>query len=271
MPCPYQVSAADLSLQLFYSPLAFCQRRSMGGESPAAWAANDAPTAPPADCPVVRSQSPSRENIARAFPAAQGRVHQSAVIGNKEGIDYVLTVGAIPLKEDDKGEITGEVVYTSYVVPASAGASRPVTFSMNLGGPGAASAYLNLGALGTKHVNFGRDGTYASDSPGLSDNANSWLDFTDLVFIDPIRHRGYSRSHLDEEATVKTLPPSPRKTSITWGTSSMPGCGSILAPRVPSTLIGESYGGYRVPRLAQASAVRAGGRRVRHHHGLPRD
>ena len=162
----------------------------------AAWAANDAPPPPTAAPPAKPAEKTSLEPF---LPPKS--VRQSAVIGNKK-VDYVLTVGAIPLK-DDKGEVTGEVVYTSYVVPASAGASRPVTFSMN-GGPGAASAYLNLGALGPKHVNFGRDGTYASDSPGLSDNANSWLDFTDLVFIDPIG-TGYSRSHLDEEGTVKTF------------------------------------------------------------------
>jgi carboxypeptidase C (cathepsin A) len=172
-------------------------------------------------------------------------VHESAVIGGRK-IDYVLTVGAIPLK-DAKGEVTGEVVYTSYVVPGSAGPTRPVTFSMN-GGPGAASAYLNLGVLGPKHVNFGRDGVFASDSAALSDNPNSWLDFTDLVFIDPIG-TGYSRSHLDADATLKTFLKTDEDIHYiadvidSW---------LRLNDRTlsPKYLIGESYGGYRVPRLA---------------------
>jgi carboxypeptidase C (cathepsin A) len=214
----------------------------------AAWGANDAPppqTAPPAAKP------PEKTSLEPFLPPKS--VHQSAVIGNKK-VEYVLTVGAIPLK-DDKGEITGEVVYTSYVVPASAGPSRPVTFSMN-GGPGAASAYLNLGALGPKHVNFGRDGTYASDSPALSDNANSWLDFTDLVFIDPIG-TGYSRSHLDEDGTVKTfLKP---EEDIHY-------LGDIIDAwlRLNSRTQSPKY------LIGAASTVRAGRRRVRHHHGLPR-
>jgi carboxypeptidase C (cathepsin A) len=210
-----------------------------------AWAASDAPApqataqaAPPA---AKASEKPSLEPF---LPAKS--VHQFAIIGNKK-VDYVLTVGSIPLK-DDKGEVTGEVVYTSYVVPAAAGLSRPVTFSMN-GGPGAASAYLNLGALGPKHINFGRDGTYASDSPALTDNANSWLDFTDLVFIDPIG-TGYSRSHLDEEGTLKTFL-KPEEDIHYLGDVIDAWLRLNSRTQSPKYLIGESYGGYRVPRLAQ--------------------
>jgi carboxypeptidase C (cathepsin A) len=71
----------------------------------------------------------------------------------------------------------------AYVLPGCSGSDRPVAFSTN-GGPDAASAYLNLAALGPKRIDFGRDGIFASDSAALADKANSWLDFTDLVFID---------------------------------------------------------------------------------------
>jgi carboxypeptidase C (cathepsin A) len=173
-------------------------------------------------------------------------VHEFGVIGGKK-VEYVLTVGSIPLK-DGRGEVTGEVVYTSYVVPAGAGPARPVTFAMN-GGPGAASAYLNLGAIGPKHINFGREGDFASDSAALSDNTESWLDITDLVFIDPIG-TGYSRSHLDPGATLKTFLKTEEDIHYiadvidSW---------LRLNDRTlsPKYLIGESYGGYRVPRLAE--------------------
>ena len=74
------------------------------------------------------------------------------------------------------------MVFTSYIVDAP---NRPVTFAFN-GGPGAASVYLNLGAIGPKRVNFGAEGQSPSDPATLTDNPGTWLDFTDLVFIDPI-------------------------------------------------------------------------------------
>jgi len=77
----------------------------------------------------------------------RNRSTKAAVIAGKR-LDYVVTVGSVTLK-DAAGKTTGEVVYTAYTVP---GATRPVTFSFN-GGPGAASVYLNLGALDLKKSN----------------------------------------------------------------------------------------------------------------------
>ena len=79
--------------------------------------------------------------------------------------------------------------------------ARPVTFAFN-GGPGAASVYLNLGAVGPKRVQFGAQGDSPSDPVRLLDNPGAWLDFTDLVFIGPVG-AGYSRSLVDKEETKK--------------------------------------------------------------------
>ena len=189
-------------------------------------------------------EAEERRRRSRSAPGAE--VHPPVpIIGGKK-VDYVLTVGAIPLR-DGKGTVTGEIVYTSYVVSQKEGPGRPVTFSLN-GGPGAASAYLNLGAIGPKHIHFGRNGVYASQSGALNDNPNSWLDFTDLVFIDPIG-TGYSRSHLGVEATRKTFLTS--ETDVHYLAEAidlwLSESGRMLSPKY---LIGESYGGYRVPRLA---------------------
>ena len=94
---------------------------------------------------------------------------------------YTVTVGKMPVR-DKMGKTIGEVVYTAYTVP---GKDRPVTFAFN-GGPGASSVYLNLGAIGPKHLDFGNAGESPSKTPTLTDNPGTWLDFTDLVFIDPI-------------------------------------------------------------------------------------
>ncbi len=177
------------------------------------------------------------------FPAPKS-VKQTAMIGGKR-VDYVATVGAIQIK-DDKGKVTGEVVYTAYTVPGR-GASRPVTFAFN-GGPGAASVYLNLGAIGPKKVAFGAQGDAPSDPAVLRDNPNSWLDFTDLVFIDPIG-TGFSRSRVDDDQTKKLFFKSDEdihylsRVVYDW---------LLQNDRLTSRkyLVGESYGGYRVPRLA---------------------
>jgi carboxypeptidase C (cathepsin A) len=178
------------------------------------------------------------------FPPPKS-VRQSAVIGGRR-VDYVATVGAIPVK-DGKGKLMGEVVYTAYTVPGRAAASRPVTFAFN-GGPGAASVYLNLGAIGPKKVRFGEAGDYPSDPAVLTDNANSWLDFTDLVFIDPIG-TGFSRSRIDEDKTKKAFYSS--KADIEY-LSRVVYDWLLQNDRMASRkyLVGESYGGYRVPRLA---------------------
>ncbi len=91
-----------------------------------------------------------------------------------------MTVGALPVRDKD-GKTPGEVVVTAYTVE---GENRPVTFALN-GGPGASSVYLNFGAIGPKHLKAGNEGDSPSDPPVLTDNPGTWLDFTDLVFIDP--------------------------------------------------------------------------------------
>lgn len=172
-------------------------------------------------------------------------ITQSTTVGGKR-ITYVATVGAIPVK-DDKGKTIGEVVYTAYTVPGAAAASRPVTFAFN-GGPGASSVYLNLGAIGPKRVPFGAQGDSPSDSPVLQDNPGSWIDFTDLVFIDPVG-TGFSRSLVDEATTKKSFYTADSDISYL---SRVVYDWLVRSKRLesPKYLVGESYGGYRVPRLA---------------------
>src|SRR5208337_4460426 len=68
---------------------------------------------------------------------------------------------------------------------------RPITFAFN-GGPGAASMWLNLGALGPKRVQTADQGKSLPDPIRPVDNEFTWLEFTDLVFVDPVG-TGYSR------------------------------------------------------------------------------
>ena len=206
--------------------------------------ATAASAAEPADKPAADKAAAKADAISLPPLPADKTVTQSTVVAGKT-ISYQATVGTLPVY-DAKGKKIGEVVYTAYVVPGRA-AQRPVTFAFN-GGPGAASAYLNFGAIGPKHVQFGAQGDAPSDSAVVRDNPNSWIDFTDLVFIDPIG-TGYSRSLVDEAETKKAFYGSKpdieylSRIIFDWLTK----YGRQTSPKY---LVGESYGGYRVPRLA---------------------
>ena len=157
-------------------------------------------------------------------------------------LDYTVTVGTLPVR-DPSGKKIGEVVYTAYTVP---GRDRPVTFAMN-GGPGASSVYLNLGAIGPKRVAFGMQGDSPSDPATLRDNPGTWLDFTDLVFIDPIG-TGYSRSLVDDKQSIKDFYSTEAdihylsRVIYDW---------LVKNDRMMSRkyVVGESYGGFRGPRV----------------------
>lgn len=69
--------------------------------------------------------------------------------------------------------------------------SRPITFVFN-GGPGAAAVWLHLGALGPRRIRLDEEGRPPAPPYALTDNEWTWLDFTDLVFIDPVG-TGFSR------------------------------------------------------------------------------
>jgi carboxypeptidase C (cathepsin A) len=179
-------------------------------------------------------------------PLPADKSTEQSITVNGHTLHYTATVGTITLKSrEDKP--TGEVMYIAYTLDQPKGApSRPVTFAVN-GGPGASSVYLNLGAIGPKHVAFANAGDSASDPATLTDNPGTWLDFTDLVFIDPIG-TGYSRSLVDEAETKKLFySPTPDIEYLSlviykWLVKN----DRMLDKKY---LVGESYGGYRGPRM----------------------
>jgi len=105
-------------------------------------------------------------------------------------LNFTAVAGSIHLF-DDKGEPQADIVYTAYQLDGADPRTRPVTFIFN-GGPGAASAWLQFGNTGPWRLAINADAVTSSASPDLLPNAETWLDFTDLVFIDPVG-TGYSR------------------------------------------------------------------------------
>jgi len=156
------------------------------------------------------------------------------------------TAGILTLT-DPQGAPQAEIAFTAYVRDDSDPATRPVTFALN-GGPGASSAYLNLLAIGPWRLPLDGPTISPSAPPSLLPNAETWLDFTDLVFIDPpgtgysrvvggdqVRDRFYSvQGDIDGLAAfiMRWLKEKDRLQS-------------------PKFFVGESYGGFRGPLLAQ--------------------
>ena len=111
----------------------------------------------------------------------------AAWTGASASIEYTASAGWIVLRKKEKP--AAEIFAVSYV--AKRAGDRPVTFVFN-GGPGASSAYLHMGAVGPQRVAFPADGRLPRLPPRLVSNQESWLAFTDLVFVDPVG-TGFSR------------------------------------------------------------------------------
>src|SRR5436305_1849891 len=103
--------------------------------------------------------------------------------------------------KDDKDEPKkkAKVFYVAYTRTdvGNDPSKRPITYSFN-GGPGSASVWLHLGALGPRRTELTDRGEAPLAPYRLVDNEATWLDATDLVFIDPVS-TGYSRSAAGED------------------------------------------------------------------------
>jgi carboxypeptidase C (cathepsin A) len=158
-------------------------------------------------------------------------------------LSYTATAGTFSLF-DQSGERSAAIFYTAYVAkPYDSG--RPLTFVFN-GGPGAGSAFLNLGLVGPRAAAFGKG--YDGASVHLVDNPDTWLAFTDLVLIDPVG-TGWSR------------PSKPDSGSAFWGVHrDAESMAKVIALYVakngrvssPKYILGESYGGFRAAKVARA-------------------
>lgn len=157
-----------------------------------------------------------------------------------------------------------EMFHVAYLAETDDASARPITFVFN-GGPGAASAYLHMGALGPKRIQFGVNGRLPKPPVRLVDNLESWLSFTDLVFIDPIG-TGFSRSLPKDKDSDKSDDKSnsneatqPKETDFWEVERDLKSLGEFIQRFLsrqkrwlsPIFIAGESYGGFRVARLAR--------------------
>ena len=157
----------------------------------------------------------------------------------------MLKIGKDPERPD------AEIFHIAYTLKGADPAKRPVTFAFN-GGPGAASIYLHIAAIGPKAIVTAGDGSFPAVPARLEENPDSWISFTDLVFIDPVG-AGYSRmlpgpdgkpgepkSYYGVDSDLNAIAGFIRQwltVNKRWGS--------------PKAIAGESYGGLRVVALSR--------------------
>ncbi|MBR0872968.1 peptidase S10 [Bradyrhizobium tropiciagri] len=216
------------------SPAGQKGRAGRGEGSPAA----SATPAPAADQHRLPPDSTTKQSV-----ALPGRT-----------LAFTATAGSIRVF-DDKGEPLADIATTAYQLDGAEKANRPVTFLFN-GGPGSSSAWLQFGSVGPWRLSFQGDGAVSSAAPDLSPNADTWLDFTDLVFIDPVG-TGYSRFVTTSEDARK------RFFTVDGDVNAV----ALVIRRwlekndrltSPKYVAGESYGGIRGPKVVRNLQMQQG-------------
>src|ERR1700682_3615223 len=121
--------------------------------------------------------------------------HQVAL--NGKTLSYTATAGRLPIKRGD-GKIEAEMFFVAYTLDGQEASKRPLTFAFN-GGPGSASIWLHMGALGPRRVVLNPEGFLPPAPYGVEDNPYTLLDKSDLVLVDAIG-TGFSRAETTEVA-----------------------------------------------------------------------
>jgi len=213
-----------------------------------------APSGQKSGGPGGRAATPGSPAVAEQHRLPPDSTTKQALALSGRTLAFTATAGSIRLF-DDKGEPQADIVYTAYQLDGADARTRPVTFFFN-GGPGAASAYLQFGAVGPWRLSINTDAVTSSASPDLQPNAETWLDFTDLVFIDPVG-TGYSRFVATGDDVRKrffSIDGDVNSIAVTirrWLEKS----DRLLSPKF---IAGESYGGIRGPKLVRNLQLQQG-------------
>jgi carboxypeptidase C (cathepsin A) len=169
-------------------------------------------------------------------------VTHHAIRVHGQPLEYTARVGYLTLR-DPQQKTRGRMFYVAYSVEPNAKVKpRPLLFAWN-GGPGSNAAMLQLGALGPKRLVFERS---AAQAPEFVDNDDTWLQFADLVFVDPI-YAGYSYAATPEDQKQFL---SDRGDAESFAEFIRLYQTHYQVQKQPLFLAGESYGTYRAPGVA---------------------
>src|SRR4051794_29951400 len=149
--------------------------------------------------PAAAGESDTRKAEQERIPVDDLITTQHVLTIGRRKLRYTATTGRIVVRQEvvtdgkfDGYQAKAEVFLTAYTLDGARATDRPVTFAFN-GGPGSSSIWLHLGLLGPRRVVSGDAGDLAAPPYGLVDNAETLLQHSDLVFIDPVS-TGYSRT-----------------------------------------------------------------------------
>jgi len=165
---------------------------------------------PEATAPAAEEQKPAKESSTEKDKEKDKEEHYDVtevppilthhqITLNGKVLKYTATAGRLPIKRPD-GKIEAEMFFVAYTLDGQDAARRPVTFAFN-GGPGSASIWLHMGALGPRKVVLQPDGFMPPAPYHIEDNPYTPLDRTDLVLVDAIG-TGFSRA-ADQELFKK--------------------------------------------------------------------
>ncbi|MBL8308322.1 MAG: peptidase S10, partial [Rubrivivax sp.] len=203
----------------------------------------ETPATPSAEKTDTEANQKRRARVDKllARPAAEAR---AAITLAGRVWDYRSHAAFLPVAGTE-GEPEAAVFTTAFLLQGAPAASRPVCFAFN-GGPGSASIWLQLGALGPKRLVVPDDGSMPAAPYAVRDNPHSWFEHFDLVFIDP-PHTGWSTT-ASEDARKKML-------SVDGDIDALAEVMRLWLTRhqrwgSPIYLVGESYGTTRGAGLA---------------------
>ncbi len=208
------------------------------------------------------SSQPDNKDYQPPAGAVSEQVFQDA-----SGAEIPYTVRAEWTVLRKRDQPLAEVFHVAYLARNAKPQERPLTFAFN-GGPGAAAAFLHLGAIGPWRAAFNDDGSPPAPPAQLLENPESWLPFTDLVFVDPVG-TGFSRTIDQQDQGTNKDKSAEKSTSQSDSDSENKEFYALqrdldsLAEMMqrflsqnnrwqsPIFIVGESYGGFRVARLAK--------------------
>ena len=223
---------------------------------------SSAPNATASQPPVLPGSQKAGSASSRSNTSVSGEARRlpedstskQSVTVNGRTLSFTATAGSLRLF-NQSGEPQADIAYTAYQLDGTEPRSRPVTFFFN-GGPGASSAYLQLGCAGPWRLPIEGEGAMSSASPELKPNAETWLDFTDMVFVDPV-DTGYSRFVSGDGDTHKNF------FTVDGDVNAL----AVVIRRYlekydrllsPKFIVGESYGGIRGPKMVRELQTQQG-------------
>jgi carboxypeptidase C (cathepsin A) len=239
-------------LLLLALPIAAQPPQSRQSQTPPAQAQETQPQRPPSPQTQGRQRNPDAarpQNLTGG--AVADKIDETPAVTrheiniNGKTLRYTATVAQMPIKAPT-GETEAHIFYMAYTLDGVTDpASRPLTFAFN-GGPGSASIWVHMGAMGPRKAKLLDNGDMPPPPFKLVDNESTWLDQTDLVFIDPVG-TGYSRARTADIA---------RRLNGVQG--DLQSVGEFIRMYVhrnnrwasPLYIAGESYGTFRAAGLA---------------------